>query len=553
MLAPGAGRTGFDACREAARRLDLGALAPASLLAIMTATPLDKLIDRSGALYTLPSVAMEVVRLTSDESGDPRALKETIEGDPALTAKLLRVVNSSLFGLSGQVGNLTQAIALLGAQPLKLLVLGFSLPDRLFAELAGDALQRYWTTALTRAVAARGIAQNWFADKSLSGDDAFIAGLLRDIGSLVLIQELGESYLTFLSKTEGVQDRLALEKESLGFDRLELTEQLLSSWKLPAPLINAIAEPTAPSAPEDLSVVVQLADLLAQLVCENRIAALAELLKRGEQSCGLTKSMVNDLVADLQPRVDSLAEAMQVPLSQGEDYTQILFNAHAQMAVVSETAIGMQARSSSVSDDQLSEELLAETHELRLAMRSFLSGKAEGQYTRTEGPHPTARESSDRELNAAARRRLEVAVEKLSTRCREEHTDLSLAVLTIGDWWIDQLERVDDRQLQRALDEAEQGLINGRAARLTLGGPLLAVLLPAVDRRGAIEFCHDFAQRIQQTEGTDSPSPVVHVGLASIAAVPHRFEPATLIDGAMRCLSSAAAAAGDAVKSIEVY
>ena len=94
-------------------------------------TLLDRFVRRSGELYSLPRVAAQVLELTRDEHLDARALKDCIECDPALTGKILRVVNSSLFGLAGEVRDLNQALALLGTKPLKLLVLGFSLPDGL--------------------------------------------------------------------------------------------------------------------------------------------------------------------------------------------------------------------------------------------------------------------------------------------------------------------------------------------------------------------------------------------------------------------------------------
>src|SRR5262245_54334406 len=105
---------------------------------------LEQLVKRTGELYSLPAVAMEVLELTNQPKVDAAKLKACIERDPALTTKLLRVVNSSLFGLKQQVSDLNQALALLGIKPLKLLVLGFSLPDALFTDVAGDVLSRYW-------------------------------------------------------------------------------------------------------------------------------------------------------------------------------------------------------------------------------------------------------------------------------------------------------------------------------------------------------------------------------------------------------------------------
>jgi len=85
-------------------------------------------VERTGQLYSLPAVAMEVLRLTSEPKFDARAIKDCLERDPALATRVLKVVNSSLFGLSRPIGDLNQALALLGTRPLKMLVLGFSLP-----------------------------------------------------------------------------------------------------------------------------------------------------------------------------------------------------------------------------------------------------------------------------------------------------------------------------------------------------------------------------------------------------------------------------------------
>ena len=114
---------------------------------------LDQLAAKACRLYSLPAVAMKVLELTENPQVDTRALKQCIETDPALTGKVLRVVNSSLYGLSREVSDLNQALALLGTKPLKLLVLGFSLPPGLFEDLAGDMLLNYWRHTLVKAVA----------------------------------------------------------------------------------------------------------------------------------------------------------------------------------------------------------------------------------------------------------------------------------------------------------------------------------------------------------------------------------------------------------------
>src|SRR5438874_11945743 len=96
-------------------------------------------VERTGQLYSLPAAAAEVLRLADEPQIDRQALKECLEGDPALAVRVLRVVNSSLFGATRQVTDLNQALTLLGIRPLKMLVLGFSLPKELFAGLEAEA------------------------------------------------------------------------------------------------------------------------------------------------------------------------------------------------------------------------------------------------------------------------------------------------------------------------------------------------------------------------------------------------------------------------------
>ena len=203
------------------------------------ATTLDRLVARAGRLYSLPAVAMQVLELTKDPQVDCRALKQCIENDPALTGRILGVVNSSLFGLSREVSDLNQALAMLGSKPLKLLVLGFSLPAGLFSGVRDEILGRYWRHTLTKAVAGREISETLW---HMPGDDAFIAGLLQDVGMLLLIQELREPYVTFLDRAFAAGEDLAtLEARSMGFDHTELSARLLAHWGLPETLVEAVA------------------------------------------------------------------------------------------------------------------------------------------------------------------------------------------------------------------------------------------------------------------------------------------------------------------------
>ena len=232
---------------------------------------LSQIAERCRGVYTMPAVAAEVVRLTDHPRVDVAALKACIERDPGLTAKLLRVVNSPAFHLQGEVADLNQALALLGVNSLKQLVLGFSLPDRLFAGAKAHQLEWYWRSTLTRVAAAREIDR-------LAGtgcrDEVFLAALLQDVGVLVLLDQLGNDYGRVLDGViDGPVELSAAERETLGFDHRELSGAIFTAWRLPKSITEAIARPRVveelrrrQSEGGDTARVLHTADLVAKVL-----------------------------------------------------------------------------------------------------------------------------------------------------------------------------------------------------------------------------------------------------------------------------------------------
>ncbi len=323
---------------------------------------MDGLAHRASHLYTLPNVAVRVLELTDQAQVDAVALRECIEKDPALTTKVLRVVNSSLFGLRCPVSNLSQALALLGAKPLKLLVLGFSLPAGLFTGVEANTLRWYWRRTLTKAVAAREICE---ALGRGSADEAFVAALLQDLGMLLLIQELGAPYVELVDKArQHGCDVLALEAASLGFDHTTLTALLLADWGLPRAIVDSVAwEPDtnaeavpppsagpegkrADSAPagenghDRVGGVVHLAEWIARVLADGRADALDRVMEMGCRAYGFEPERLNTLVASLQEKVAGLAEGLSLELSDSFDYRELLATAHARLAEAAAEAAG---------------------------------------------------------------------------------------------------------------------------------------------------------------------------------------------------------------------
>jgi HD-like signal output (HDOD) protein/GGDEF domain-containing protein len=550
---------------------------------------LERLVARAGQLFSLPVVAIQVLELTNSPQVDNRAIKECIENDPALTGKILRVVNSSLFGLSREVSDLNQAIALLGSKPLKLLVLGFSLPNSLFASVESEILAHYWRHALTKAVAGREISETLW---KLPGDEAFIAGLLQDLGLLLLIQQVGEPYVLLLKKVwaEG-KDMAALEIESMGFDHAELTTRLLSNWGLPEALVEAVGwDPQCRAAsgeapkPTALSQIVFLAGLVAQLLADNRPKVLPMLMQYGREYRQLTEDKLDALVQNLQNKVKQLADVLSLQLPDGTDYHDILVAAHGRLsAVAAETAEDMlTARVNAQPSEQEENTLLAEVRGLSQAVSGLAArpkekpaaaaaGSTAQQIERLDAPTPSraphgavvetppVHAATSAPVETAPADTLMARLDAAVTSCRIARCPLSFVIV--------EFDRADDlvavcgvegfqrmmRVLRSACWAAEQpGMVctgHGEAG--------FAIILPDCERRKAVEIGTELIQAIGSSRavggdlGTRAVS--LSVGVATVAMPPKNFPPQDLFATASRCLYGSHASGGGVVKSLEIY
>lgn len=290
---------------------------------------LNQIVEKVSDLYTLPAVALRVVQLTGEPKIDCRKLKECIENDPALTCKILKFVNSSVYGLSRTIGDLQEALAILGTNTLKLLVLGFSLPSNLLTGIDKAMLGRYWRMSLTKGVAARELSRNLW---KRGGDEAFIGGMLRHVGMLALIQELGKTYTTFLSRVWAEKDDLqCLEVASMGFDHTILSARLLDSWCLPTNLIRAVGvtadpERLAKKDCEDSQLIktLHMADLVVDLLTNECEESLQELHRVANLYLDGDLNGLDETLDAIEEQVDLLAELLDLELSDATRYAEVL-------------------------------------------------------------------------------------------------------------------------------------------------------------------------------------------------------------------------------------
>ncbi len=528
------------------------------------AKTLDEIVRRARSLYSLPAIAAEVIELTGNPKVDIRALKDCIEVDPALTAKILRVVNSSLFGLSREVSDLNQAIALLGIKPLKLLVLGFSLPAELFGKVARDQLDWYWTTTLSRAVAAREISEQLW---ERPGDDSFLAGLLQDIGVLVLLGELQEPYAQFLGHViDERRDLQQVEVESMGFGHTELSAALLEHWKMPELLVEAISErrdsrllKQKKTPAGELARILHLAELLAELVAQHRLGVLPELLEVGEAYCELDKAQLNELVASLQPKVEQLADVLSLDLCEGDDYSSVLAEAHSQMSLLAEQVAGALS-GVECTEDQTCEEMLEDATNLRRAVNEFLHSPTvvRDESESLEENEETAELGSQSSLPVAKpdARQMPKGFHGLTAQltlavgqCRSMRQPLSVVLLEVETET--EPSKRDEPLISHVLDVACHGIDCEGLSVEVLTPCRRAIVLPGCERQEAVRHSQTTIEVVETALA--GLKGVADAGVASVALPSKNFPPLSLLETAERCLSAAQTNGASVVKSLEIY
>ncbi len=185
------------------------------------------------ALATLPEVTAQIIAMVEDPRSSAGKLHKIIAHDPSLSSRILKVINSAFYGMSGQVGSVERAIVLLGLNAVKNLAVSASL-GQLFRGVKlgeGFSAKDLWTHCIAVGVTARQLA---VCRKMSNADEAFVAGLIHDAGMLVELQIWPEKLQNIcrVSKTTGA-DFCETERKLLGVDHTTLGQVLADQWHFP--------------------------------------------------------------------------------------------------------------------------------------------------------------------------------------------------------------------------------------------------------------------------------------------------------------------------------
>jgi putative nucleotidyltransferase with HDIG domain len=196
------------------------------------------MLDHIQKLPALPSLVLDILQSFNDEDVDVSTLAHKIACDQAIAARVLRVANSPFFGLSGQIGSIPEAVAVLGINNLRGLVTGAAVINAFSCAQAGFDWKVFWRHSIDTAVCAKVLARYVRGNE----ETAFTAGLLHDLGKLLI----SVHYPTALGGVNGFMDactpeRLQAERDALGIDHAELGGKIAELWRFPKDIRDAIA------------------------------------------------------------------------------------------------------------------------------------------------------------------------------------------------------------------------------------------------------------------------------------------------------------------------
>jgi HD-like signal output (HDOD) protein/nitrogen-specific signal transduction histidine kinase len=282
-------------------------------------------IDRISTLKDLPSLPHILVKLMEacqDENGCLGDIAAILTNDPSLCTKVLRLVNSAYYGLGGKVESIDQAVAYLGTNAVKNIAICSSVYQVFNSRKGSNAfdLKVFWWHSLKCALLSRIFAKKMAYD---SPDEAFVAGLLHDIGKLVLWVNFSDNYTELIKKYGNRPDLLAAGESRLGATHSQIGGWLLDRWKFQSFVADSTLYHHEPT--ERIANALPLVQIVytANKLSEQAVDRQEDGIKIAEQLCGFSKEQVMGFLARSDDELNEVARSfgieIKAPQGSGEE------------------------------------------------------------------------------------------------------------------------------------------------------------------------------------------------------------------------------------------
>ena len=417
-------------------------------------------------LPSLPTIAVEILRVFSDPDAPIQKVAELVQADPAIASKLLKAANSSRFGLRREVADVRQAITLLGKAKITPIVLSFSLAtESLESPEHVQYFKSLWLRSFVQASAAEVLGMNF---GPAVASECFTVNLLAGIGQLGILKQDSDNYVECLKLSEeGVRTLAEIEVQTYGKTNVGIAAEMMEKAGLPERCIAAVSAleqgadiDFADDEVERLADVTRTAHALARYVCDSdHGVALVVLQETLGELNGISVS-AEELATAVNERVSESAALFDIDPNQLPDPEDLLEDAMEQLADFTERLHD---------NESVPDELLVENGRLKLQVESLVRQTA-----------------TDALTGVANRAFFDRRLKELCQQCLRRKVPFGVAVVDI-----DHFKSVNDTYGHQAgdhiLQQVAQSLERATRKNETLaryGGEEFAVLLEDVNPEG---------------------------------------------------------------------
>ena len=279
--------------------------------------PIDRLIEGIPNLGSYSGVLQEMEEVLNDPQSTLSEVGKVIEKDPALTARLLKLANSSFFGFPSRLETVSEAITLIGIQQVQDLISASTVIE-IFEGVSAElvSMASFWKHSLACGVAARLLALERRVPKP---EKFFVGGLLHDVGRLALYSKVPDQARAIFELAQGQRMLLReAESEVLGFDHAEIGEALLRAWNYPANLVQAVRYHHSPISASPFQLEASLIHIADHLINAMQLGSSGErfappLNPRAWERVNLSGEVLGAMVEAIDGQISAVESAFLVP------------------------------------------------------------------------------------------------------------------------------------------------------------------------------------------------------------------------------------------------
>jgi putative nucleotidyltransferase with HDIG domain len=265
---------------------------------------------------TLPHILLQLIKTCNEENGSLKDISKVIEKDPSLTTRVLRLVNSAYYANKHRIFNVEGAVGFLGTNAIKNIAICSSVHEvfQTVNSKTGFNLKQFWWHSLRCAVLAKLIAKN---RNFHNPDEAFLSGMLHDIGKIILWMNFPQPYAELLETHKGRPEMILAGEAQFGASHAEIGAWLLDKWRFPTFVADSVRyHHYSQNRILDALPLVKFV-YVANALCKNSGPNVNEGLGAAQEIFGFTPSVVEELMSQADAELKTVAESLNIIIESG--------------------------------------------------------------------------------------------------------------------------------------------------------------------------------------------------------------------------------------------